>query len=75
MIYHCLSHTFLCVKKREEELKEAEAAIVSGLVNRNLNPIIGKVFPLSEAAAAHDYIINPPAGAIGKVLLNPLDPN
>jgi NADPH2:quinone reductase len=43
------------------------AAIDAGLANRSLRPVVGREFPLAEAAAAHVAVME--AGAYGKVVL------
>ena len=50
------------------ELKETHAAIQAGMRNGWLSPIVGKTFSLSNAAGAHDDIING-KGALGKSVL------
>ena len=52
-----------------QEFDEIHAGIVAGLENGTLNPIIGKEFPLDEAAAAHDAVMAP--GAFGKIVMVP----
>lgn len=49
------------------ELKTIHAAIEAGLKNGALKPIVGKSFPLAEAAKAHQAIMSP--GAHGKIVL------
>ena len=53
----------------EEELRQIHAAIVAGLENRTLRPVIGKEFPLGQAAKAHEAVLQP--GAYGKIVLVP----
>jgi NADPH2:quinone reductase len=43
------------------------AALVAGLENGTLRPVIGKEFPLAEAAQAHRAVMEP--GARGKIIL------
>jgi NADPH:quinone reductase len=50
-----------------EELASIHAALVAGLENGTLRPVIGKEFPLAEAAQAHRAVTEP--GAIGKIVL------
>ena len=45
------------------------SALVAGLENGMLRPIIGKELPLAEAAQAHRAVMEP--GAFGKVVLVP----
>ena len=52
-----------------EEFREIHGGIVAGLENGTLRPVIGKEFPLSEAAAAHRAVMEP--GAFGKIVLIP----
>jgi len=49
------------------EMASIHAALVAGLENGTLRPVIGKEFPLSGAAQAHRAVMEP--GAVGKVVL------
>ena len=49
------------------ELASIHAALVAGLENGTLRPVIGKEFPLADAAQAHRAVTEP--GAIGKIVL------
>jgi NADPH2:quinone reductase len=49
------------------EMASIHAALVAGLENGTLHPVIGKEFPLSEAAEAHRAVMEP--GALGKIVL------
>jgi len=51
----------------ETELKSVHARIIAGLKNGSLNPVVGKEFPLKNAAQAHTAIMEP--GAYGKIVL------
>jgi NADPH2:quinone reductase len=51
------------------DLASIHAALVAGLENGTLRPVIGKEFPLAEAAQAHRAIMEP--GAVGKIVLLP----
>ena len=53
----------------DDELVETHAAIVEGLRNGTLTPIVGKEFPLAEAARAQEEVMKP--GAFGKIVLIP----
>ena len=53
----------------ENELVSIHAALAAGLENGTLRPIVGKTFPLTEAAQAHHAVMEP--GAHGKVVLVP----
>lgn len=50
-----------------EEFQEIHQAIYEGLSKEYLNPIVGKAFPLAEAAEAHHEIIE--SKAFGKIIL------
>jgi NADPH2:quinone reductase len=52
-----------------EELREIHAGLVAGLENGTLNPVIGKEFPLADAAKAHAAVME--SGAYGKIVLTP----
>ena len=51
------------------ELASIHAALVAGLENGTLRPVIGKEFPLANAAKAHRAVMEP--GALGKIVLVP----
>jgi NADPH:quinone reductase len=51
------------------ELASIMAAISAGLANGTLRPVVGKEFPLAQAAAAHTAVLEP--GAYGKIVLVP----
>ena len=51
------------------EMASIHAALVVGLENGTLRPVIGKEFPLAEAAQAHRAVMEP--GALGKIVLIP----
>lgn len=51
----------------EDDLRGIHAAIVAGLENRTLRPVVGKEFPLAEAPKAHEAVLQP--GAHGKIVL------
>jgi NADPH2:quinone reductase len=51
------------------ELASIHAALVAGLENETLHPVIGKEFPLAEAAQAHRAVME--SGALGKIVLVP----
>jgi NADPH2:quinone reductase len=52
-----------------QELASIHAALVAGLENGTLRPVIGKEFPLAEAAQAHRAVME--SGALGKIVLVP----
>jgi len=49
------------------QMASIHAALVAGLENGTLRPVIGKEFPLDEAAQAHQAVMAP--GAMGKIVL------
>jgi len=51
------------------ELRKAYAAIGAGLESGTLRPLVGKRFPLADAARAHQAVMAP--GASGKIVLEP----
>jgi NADPH:quinone reductase len=51
------------------ELASIHAALVAGLENGTLHPVIGKEFPLADAAQAHRAVME--SGALGKIVLVP----
>lgn len=53
----------------EAELLSIHAALVAGLENGTLRPIIGKELPLADAPRAHEAVMTP--GAYGKIVLIP----
>ncbi|HEX8912487.1 MAG TPA: NADPH:quinone reductase [Humisphaera sp.] len=54
----------------EQELVGIHAALVAGLENRTLRPIVGQELPLAEAAKAHELVMQP-SGAFGKLVMVP----
>jgi NADPH2:quinone reductase len=53
----------------EKDLTSIHAALVAGLENETLRPVIRHEIPLSEAPRAHEIIMEP--GAYGKIILIP----
>jgi NADPH2:quinone reductase len=49
------------------EMASIHAALVAGLENRTLRPVIGKEFPLSDAGEAQRAVME--SGATGKIVL------
>ncbi len=54
----------------DRELKGIHSAIVAGLENGSLRPIVGQTLALGEAARAHEEVMKP-SGAFGKIVLKP----
>jgi len=53
----------------EKELSDIHTALVSGLEEGTLRPVVGKEIPLAEASRAHEEVMKP--GAYGKIVLIP----
>jgi NADPH2:quinone reductase len=53
----------------EADLAEIHAALIAGLANGTLNPVVGREMPLADAARAHEAVMAP--GALGKIVLTP----
>ncbi|HWI41807.1 MAG TPA: zinc-binding dehydrogenase, partial [Verrucomicrobiae bacterium] len=51
------------------EYRSMHAAFVEGLANGTLRPVVGREFPLQEAAAAHHAVME--SSAHGKIVLIP----
>jgi NADPH2:quinone reductase len=51
----------------DAEVASIHAALIAGLENGTLNPVVGREIPLAEAARAHTEIMEP--GALGKIVL------
>jgi NADPH2:quinone reductase len=52
-----------------QELAATHAAIVAGLENHTLRPLVGHEFSLDDAPKAHEAVLAP--GALGKIVINP----
>src|SRR4051794_20841094 len=52
-----------------QDLAATHAALVAGLENRTLQPLVGREFSLEDAAHAHEAVLSP--GALGKIVINP----
>jgi NADPH2:quinone reductase len=55
----------------EKERAAAHAAIVAGLENGSLRPVVAKELPLTQAAEAQRLVMEHPEGAQGKIVLIP----
>jgi NADPH:quinone reductase len=53
----------------QKDLMSIHAALVAGLENRSLRPVVGQEIPLAEAPRAHTAVMEP--GAYGKIVLVP----
>jgi len=52
-----------------QEIASIHAALVAGLANGTLRPVVGRELPLKDAARAHVAVLEP--GAYGKIVLTP----
>jgi NADPH2:quinone reductase len=52
-----------------QERAGIHAAVVAGLENGTLRPVVGREMPLADAARAHEAVLQP--GAHGKIVLTP----
>lgn len=52
----------------EQDLAGIHAALVAGLENRTLRPVVGTEIPLAEAARAHEEVMKP-SRAFGKIVM------
>ncbi|MGE5244437.1 MAG: NADPH:quinone reductase [Betaproteobacteria bacterium] len=52
-----------------DDLRSIHAALVAGLENGTLNPVVGRELPLVQAPRAHELVMEP--GAFGKIVLTP----
>ncbi|MGD0725315.1 MAG: NADPH:quinone reductase [Spirochaetia bacterium] len=53
----------------DQDVEAAHAALVAGLDNGTLSPVVGAELPLANAAEAHRKVLEP--GAFGKIVLIP----
>jgi NADPH2:quinone reductase len=60
---HCMS----LLNASTEELAKIHAALVAGLENGTLRPVVGQEMPLADAPRAHQAVMEP--GAHGKIVL------
>jgi NADPH2:quinone reductase len=51
------------------DLAATHAALVAGLANGTLRPLVGREFSLDQAPAAHEAVLAP--GALGKIVITP----
>lgn len=62
-------HGMTLMNVDERDRASIHAALVAGLENGTLKPVVGKEMPLAEAARAHEAVLQP--GAFGKIVLIP----
>jgi NADPH2:quinone reductase len=53
----------------DPDMASINAYMVAGLANGTLKPVVGREFPLADAATAQDAVMAP--GALGKIVLVP----
>ena len=53
----------------DSDFVEIHAALIAGLANGTLSPVVGREMPLADAARAHQAVMEP--GAHGKIVLAP----
>ena len=53
----------------DADFLEIHAALIAGLTNGTLNPVVGREMPLADARRAHEAVMEP--GALGKTVLIP----
>jgi NADPH2:quinone reductase len=51
----------------DRDLAEIHAALIAGLANGTLNPVVGREMTLADAAKAHEAVMQ--SGALGKTVL------
>ena len=69
MVRRASVHAFTLWGLSDVERAQVSAALVAGLENGTLKPVVGKEIPLAEAARAHVEVMAP--GAFGKIVLVP----
>jgi NADPH:quinone reductase len=69
MVRRASVHAFTLWAAQPAEVAEIHAALIAGLENGTLKPVVGKQIPLGEAARAHKEVMEP--GAVGKIILVP----
>ncbi|MFN2455864.1 MAG: NADPH:quinone reductase [Pyrinomonadaceae bacterium] len=62
-------HGMALMNADAREAASINAALVAGLANHTLRPVIGREFPLADAPCAHEAVME--AGAHGKIVLIP----
>jgi NADPH2:quinone reductase len=62
-------HGMLLFAVAPQDLAAAHAALVAGLENGTLRPLIGQEFSLADAPKAHEAVLA--GGALGKIVINP----
>jgi NADPH2:quinone reductase len=63
-------HGIMLFNASAEDLRSIHSALVAGLENGTLRPVIGQELPLAEAVRAHDEVLKT-SGAHGKIVLLP----
>jgi NADPH2:quinone reductase len=69
MARECEVTGMMLFNAQPEDLAAAHAGLAEGLSSGALRPVIGREFPLAEAAAAHEAVMT--GGHSGKIVLVP----
>jgi NADPH2:quinone reductase len=69
MARECSIHGVLLLGAPPNELHEIHSALIAGMENGTLRPIVGRKFTLAEAPQAHIAVME--SGAHGKIVLVP----
>jgi len=69
MSHEASIHGVMIFGASEAEARSIHAALVAGLENGSLRPVIGRQFPLADAPQAHQAVME--SNAYGKVILQP----
>jgi NADPH2:quinone reductase len=55
----------------EEDRRRIFAALQAGLKDKTLRPIVAQELPMTQAVRAHEEVMKPGGGAVGKIVLTP----
>jgi NADPH2:quinone reductase len=69
MVRDALIYAMTSFNISDQDLAAIHAALVGGLENGTLRPVVGQEFPMADAARAHQAVMEP--GAYGKIVLIP----
>src|ERR1700738_2004358 len=69
MVRRAFVRAFTLWAAQPAEVAEIHPALIAGMENGTLRPVVGKQLPLAEAASAHKEVLEP--GAAGKIVLVP----
>jgi NADPH:quinone reductase-like Zn-dependent oxidoreductase len=54
-----------------EEVAEIDQAVQDGLIEGKLHPVVYLALPFDKVSESHVQVINPSAGAQGKIVVHP----